>query len=84
MCFGETHLLTNCLFLFCLFVPGGKNHEQIEEWRGWENENQGSTWKFTGANELQQLNDDINYIGNNNTYTKGLEISADERLQLCR
>jgi len=62
--------------------PGGKNHEKIEEWRGWKNENQISTWKLTGANELQQLNDEINYSGN--TYTKGLEISADERLQTCR
>lgn len=66
----------------CLsFGAGGKNYEQNEEWRGWKNENQRSTWKLTEANELRQLNDDINLIGNNNASAKGLEISADERVQ---
>ena len=71
------------VFLFgCLsFGAGGKNHEQNEEWRGWKNENHRSTWKLTEANELRQLNDDINLIGNNNASAKGLEISADERVQ---
>lgn len=71
------------VFLFgrLSFGPGGKNHEQNEEWRGWKNENQRSTWKLTEANELRQLNDDINLIGNNNASVKGLEISADERVQ---
>ena len=64
------------------FGPGEKNHEQNEEWRGWKNENQRSTWKLTGADELRQLNDDINFIGKNNASAiKGLEISADERAQ---
>ena len=70
--------LSLCSFFF---GPGGKSHEQNEEWRGWKNENQRSTWTLTGANELQQLNDNINFIGNNNASAKGLEISADKRVQ---
>jgi len=71
-----------CLFSF---GPGGNNQEQHEEWWGWKNENQTSTWKLTGAKELQQLNDDINYIGNNYTYTKGQKINAGEtELQICK
>lgn len=59
------------LLISLLFTPGGKkNHEQNEEWWGWKNGNQRYTWKLTSVIELQRLNDDINYIGNN-ADTKG-------------
>ncbi|XP_078375556.1 uncharacterized protein LOC144658924 [Oculina patagonica] len=60
---------------------GEKNHEQHEEWWGWKNENQRYIWKLTSANELQQLNDDINYIEKNNTITKALQENFDVHLR---